>query len=122
MVRALAHHQQAALTALQFAQAVHQSPHVLMRVFFYGPGVTVASEQLAPSADEPQLTQQWAALAAEGVDLVVCATAGYRFGVLSPEQAAGEHRQANLQQGFRSGSLADFVAQLEDYDRVISFG
>lgn len=104
---------QAAGSALAFAQAILDSPHELVRVFFYCDGVHTANRLAAPANDERNLVRAWSALATDrGVDLVVCIAAGLRRGV----------REANLAPGFRISGLGQLVEAGILADRLVTFG
>jgi tRNA 2-thiouridine synthesizing protein D len=105
--------QQAAASALAFAQAVLASDHELVRVFFYFDGVHNANRLAAPANGERNLVRAWSKLASDhGVDLVVCIAAGLRRGV----------REANLAPGFRISGLGQLIEAGVLADRLVTFG
>ena len=76
-------------SALNFARAVIDRGHTLVRVFFYHDGVNVATGLATPPRDDRDLTAAWGALARDtGVDLVVCVAAAQRRGVVDESKRA----------------------------------
>ncbi|HIJ37985.1 MAG TPA: sulfurtransferase complex subunit TusD [Rhodospirillaceae bacterium] len=104
---------QASASALAFARASLDQGHQLVRVFFYEEGVQNANRLAAPSAPDTNLVHLWSNLASEqGVDLVVCASAGLRRGL----------REANLAPGFRISGLGQLIEATIIADRLVTFG
>lgn len=116
--------QQAASTALRFAQALLSSGHQLHRVFFYRDGVYTALNSSCTPADELNLPDAWQAFArAHEIDLVVCIAAGVRRGVISEEEAHryGKHT-ATLAAEFDLSGLGQLIEATLISDRIVTFG
>lgn len=84
MVTGPAYGTQQASSAYQFAQALVNSDHHLVSIFFYREGVLNANQLTAPASDEFDLVRAWQQLAAEhAVALNVCVAAALRRGSLT---------------------------------------
>jgi tRNA 2-thiouridine synthesizing protein D len=101
------------LTGLAFAGAALAEGHSILQVFFHGAGVHHANRLSAPPASEDNAVTDWSRLAAEqGVDLVLCSSAGLRRGV----------REVNLAPGFRISGVGQWLEAAAAADRVLLFG
>lgn len=115
--------QQAAHSALRFAEALIRRGHHLETVFFYHDGVYNAARLLAPPQDEPHLGDAWRRLHDEhGTRLQVCIAAGLRRGLLD-EREASRHGKAgaSLEAPFELTGLGQLVDAGLNHDRLITF-
>lgn len=115
---------QAADSAWEFARAVLDEGHTLSQVFFYHDGTYNASGLSVPPTDDRNVTRRWQELAqTRGVDLVICAAAGLRRGVVDEGEAERNRLDGhNLAHGFRVAGLAGLVEAAVQGDRLVVFG
>ena len=111
-------------SALQFARAVIEQGHTLVRVFFYHDGVNTATRLATPPQDDRDLTSGWRELAAtHGIDLAVCVAAAQRRGIVDASERARQGKDAdNLAEGFRIAGLGQLIEVAVDVDRFVQFG
>ncbi len=87
---------QASDTALKFTEAVLQKGHEIVRVFFYHDGVNNGTRLTTPPQDDRNIVTKWSELAAQhGLDLVVCVAAAQRRGVVDPDEAKRNGKDAD---------------------------
>ncbi len=115
---------QASDTAFQFASAVFESGHEVVRVFFYHDGVHNATRLGAPPVDDRNVIARWVKLAEDyNIDMAVCVAASLRRGVLSDESASQSGRAiANLDQHFKVAGFGHFIEGAIIADRTVVFG
>ncbi len=114
--------QENAWHALRFCEAALAQGHQVPRIFFYGDGVHNANALQCPPQGESQLLQGWQALAAQGVELVVCVAAALKRGVLDADTAQRmEQPVHNLAAGFSISGLGQLVEAMLEADRFVSF-
>lgn len=115
---------QASDTAYQFAKAALAKGHEVPRVFFYHDGVNNGTRLTTPPQDDRNITKRWTALAEEhGVDLVVCVAAAQRRGIVDPDEAKRNGKDAdNIAPGFRIGGLGQLIEAGIETDRLVVFG
>lgn len=115
---------QAADSAYQFIRAALELGHQVSQVFFYHDGVYNASRLLVPPGDDRHLGRRWAELHdVHGVDLVLCAGAGLRRGIVDADGARYNGLDAdNLAPAFRVAGLAQLVQAAAEADRLVTFG
>jgi tRNA 2-thiouridine synthesizing protein D len=115
---------QATDTALQFARAVLETGHVIVRVFFYHDGVYNGSRLMVPPQDDRHLQRAWSELAAaHQVDLVLCIAAAQRRGILDESESRRHDKGAyNIAPGFRMSGLGQLIEAALLADRVVVFG
>ncbi len=114
---------QSARSAYLFAQALIESGHKLVSVFFYQDGVLNASNLTVPANDEYDLVAAWQTLHKEhSVKLDCCIAASLRRGIVG-EQETTQHELAasNLASGFEQAGLGSLAEALLTQDRVVQF-
>ncbi|WP_076411635.1 sulfurtransferase complex subunit TusD [Shewanella sp. UCD-KL12] len=113
----------ASYNAYKFTQSALKMGHVINKVFFYQDGVYNSNALNSPASDEFDLTAAWVSLAVENnIELVNCASAALRRGVLSETEAQeAELSHWNLQAPFTMGGLGELVTGIENSDRLVSF-
>ncbi|HHL2500093.1 TPA: sulfurtransferase complex subunit TusD [Yersinia enterocolitica] len=123
MVTGPAYGTQQASSAYQFAQALINSGHHLVSVFFYREGVLNANQLTAPANDEFDLVRAWQQLANEhAVILNVCVAAALRRGVTDQHEAEQLNlAAANLQPGFTLSGLGALAESALTCDRMVQF-
>ncbi|CNI43540.1 sulfur transfer complex subunit TusD [Yersinia intermedia] len=123
MVTGPAYGTQQASSAYQFAQALVNSGHHLVSVFFYREGVLNANQLTAPASDEFDLVRAWQQLAAKhAVMLNVCVAAALRRGVTDQHEANQLNLAvANLQPGFTLTGLGALAEAALTCDRMVQF-
>ncbi|WP_145594648.1 sulfurtransferase complex subunit TusD [Yersinia aleksiciae] len=123
MVTGPAYGTQQASSAYQFAQAIVNSGHNLVSVFFYREGVLNANQLTAPASDEFDLVRAWQQLAAKhAVVLNVCVAAALRRGVTDQHEAEQLNlATANLQLGFTLSGLGSLAEAALTCDRMVQF-
>ncbi|BFM16285.1 sulfurtransferase complex subunit TusD [Maricurvus nonylphenolicus] len=116
--------QQAAYSALRFAQSVIDQGHSIYRLFFYADGVHNSTKLASPPQDEIHLPDQWQAFIQDhNLDAVVCIAAALRRGILDQTEADRYEKDANnLQAGFELSGLGQLVDAAVHSDRIITFG
>ena len=124
MVNAAPYSHQAAASAYQFAKAVLEQGHELLRVFFYHDGVNNGTRLATPPQDDRNIVARWSAMAQEyHVDLVVCVAAAQRRGIADPDEARRNGKDAdNLAPGFRISGLGQLIEAAITADRLVEFG
>ncbi|CNH26342.1 sulfur transfer complex subunit TusD [Yersinia aldovae] len=123
MVTGPAYGTQQASSAYQFAQALINSGHHLVSVFFYREGVLNANQLTAPASDEYDLVRAWQQLALEhAVELNVCVAAALRRGVTDQHEADQLNLvAANLQPGFTLSGLGALAEAALTCDHMVQF-
>lgn len=123
MVTGPAYGTQQASSAYQFAQALINSGHYLVSIFFYREGVLNANQLTAPASDEFDLVRAWQKLADEhAVALNVCVAAALRRGVTDQHEAEQLNlAAANLQPGFTLSGLGALAEAALTCDRMVQF-
>ncbi|CNF91871.1 sulfurtransferase complex subunit TusD [Yersinia enterocolitica] len=123
MVTGPAYGTQQASSAYQFAQALINSGHHLVSVFFYREGVLNANQLTAPANDEFDLVRAWQQLANEhAVILNVCVAAALRRGITDQHEAEQLNlAAANLQPGFTLSGLGALAEAALTCDRMVQF-
>ncbi|CQH46037.1 TPA: sulfurtransferase complex subunit TusD [Yersinia enterocolitica] len=123
MVTGPAYGTQQASSAYQFAQALINSGHHLVSVFFYREGVLNANQLTAPANDEFDLVRAWQQLANEHtVTLNVCVAAALRRGVTDQHEAEQLNlAAANLQPDFTLSGLGALAEAALTCDRMVQF-
>lgn len=116
-------HPPVAHSALQFARALIHAGHSIERVFFYGPGVTIANGNSVLPQDEYQLPIEWQSFIVQNrLDAVVCIAAALQRGILDDQEAKRHQKPSGiLQEGFVLGGLGQLADMLRSCDRVVSF-
>ncbi len=123
MVTGPAYGTQQSASALQFARALCNSPHLLLSVFFYREGVLNANRLTLPASDECNMVKAWQDLQQQhNIALNICVAAALRRGVID----SNESRQAgitgdNLASGFSLTGLGALGEAALDCDRVVQF-
>ncbi|MEE8624226.1 MAG: sulfurtransferase complex subunit TusD [Acidiferrobacterales bacterium] len=94
-------------TAYQFSKAALEKGHEVLRVFFYHDGVNNGTRLTTPPQDDRHITNRWSELAEQhGLDLVVCIAAAQRRGIVDPDEAKRQGKDANnIASGFRISGL-----------------
>lgn len=115
---------QASDTAYNFTKAALEKGHEIVRVFFYHDGVNNATRLTVPPQDDRNLQKQWSALAEEHkLDMVVCIAAAQRRGILDPNEAKRQGKDAdNIAPGFRISGLGQLIEAGILADRLVTFG
>ncbi|RBP52674.1 sulfurtransferase complex subunit TusD [Arenicella xantha] len=114
---------QAGFSALRFANAAIAAGHSITQVFFYQDGVTQGSALSVPLGDEFDASSAWGELAdKQGIELVICVSAGERRGVLGDAQAHEFAKAAhNLHSSFRVEGLGVLHDACLQADRTVTF-
>ncbi len=109
--------------ALNLINALLDSGHQVIRVFFYQEGVFHAFRFNQPPEDEFAITHSWSALAKKNqIDLVVCISAAQRRALLCADEARRQSKLDNdVADGFRISGLGQWVEACLLADRVIEF-
>lgn len=115
---------QASDSAYLFTQAVIESGHEVVRVFFYHDGVYNSTRLGTPPIDDRNVMARWTELAKEyEIDMVVCVAAGQRRGMLDEEEAKRFNLDSNnVHQNFKVAGLGQFIEGSILADRTIVFG
>ncbi len=110
-------------SALHFAHALISAGHSIERLFFYGPGATIANENSIFLQDECHLLAEWQAFIVQHrLDAVVCIAAALQRGVLDEQEARRYRKSCGvLMQGFTLGGLGQAAEMFSVCDRVVSF-
>ncbi|NTS75240.1 sulfurtransferase complex subunit TusD [Catenovulum sp. SM1970] len=112
---------QASISAVKYAQAVLDSTHELLGVFFYNQAIDAANALRSSPSDEFDITNSWVAIG-EQTRLIACSAAAQRRGVLNKEEADYHgHQQFNIAKGFEILGLGEFVQLQQSADKVIQF-
>ena len=111
-------------TAYNFTKAALEKGHEVYRVFFYHDGVNNGTRLTTPPQDDRHITNRWTELAEEhGLDLVVCVAAAQRRGIVDPDEAKRNGKDAdNIAPGFRISGLGQLVEAGIEADRLMVFG
>ncbi len=112
-----------AYSAYKFAQALCQSQHELLGIFFYGEGALIGNLLRTLPSDEPCLNQLWQTLQSENdLRLIICSAAAQRNGVLNKIEAEYHgHKQHNLSEHFEIAGLGEYVVLQTKADRIMQF-
>lgn len=115
---------EAADTAYNFSKAALDKGHEIFRVFFYHDGVNNGTRLATPPQDDRNITNRWSALAEEhDLDLVVCVAAAQRRGIVDPDEAKRNGKDAdNIAPGFRISGLGQLIEAGIESDRLMIFG
>ncbi len=115
---------QASDTAYQFAKAVLEKGHEIVRVFFYHDGVNNGTKLMVPPQDDRHIQNRWSELAIENkLDMVVCIAAAQRRGILDENEAKRQGKNAdNVAEGFRISGLGQLIEAGIQADRLVTFG
>ena len=113
----------AALSSLQFAEAVIASGHEIYRLFFYQDGVCNGSVYCVPPQDEEDIPGRWQTLVEQhDIDAVVCSASALKRGILDKSEADRYDKDGdNLRAGFSVSGLGQYIDAVQHSDRVISF-
>ncbi len=115
---------QASDSAYHFTRAVLARGHEVGRVFFYHDGVNNGTRLTTPPQDDRNIQKRWTELA-EGhdLDLVVCVAAAQRRGIVDPDEAKRNSKDAdNIAPGFRISGLGQLIEAAIECDRMVTFG
>jgi tRNA 2-thiouridine synthesizing protein D len=115
---------QAAHSALHFAQAALTRGHCISRVFFYHDGIYNGSALVSPPQDEANVPAQWHTLAKENdIELVVCIAAAVRRGLLDEKEAKRYSRAShNIAEGVTLSGLGQLIDAGLTSHKLITFG
>ncbi|MCK5364244.1 MAG: sulfurtransferase complex subunit TusD [Gammaproteobacteria bacterium] len=115
---------EAADTAYHFSKAALDKGHEIFRVFFYHDGVNNGTRLTTPPQDDRNITNRWTALAEEhDLDLVLCVAAAQRRGIVDPDEAKRNGKDAdNIAPGFRISGLGQLIEAGIESDRLMVFG
>lgn len=115
---------QASDSAYQFAKAVLEKGHEILRVFFYHDGVNNATRYTVPPQDDRNLQRLWSDLGKKHkLDLVVCIAAAQRRGILDANEAKRQGKDGdNIAPGFRISGLGQLIEVGILADRLVVFG
>lgn len=114
---------QAALSALQFAEAVLAGGHEINRLFFYQDGVFNGSLNAVPPQDELDIPARWQFLIEKhDIDAVVCAASALKRGMLDAQEADRYDKAGpTLRPGFTVSGLGQLIDAARSSDRLVSF-
>lgn len=111
-----------AVSALKFAQALISAQHSILRVFFYGEGVLLASTNTSQPQDEWDVNAQWRELiTTQKLDAVVCIATALKRGILDAQEAERYNLAAVTSAPFELSGLGQLVDACAQSDRVITF-
>lgn len=115
---------QASDTAYNFVKAALEKGHEIYRVFFYHDGVNNGTRLTVPPQDERNIVKRWSELAEQyKLDLVVCIAAAQRRGIMDPNEAKRQGKDAdNIAPGFRISGLGQLIEAGIQADRLVVFG
>ena len=115
---------QASDTAYQFVKAALEQGHEIVRVFFYHDGVNNGTRLTTPPQDDRNIVNRWSDMAKEKeLDLVVCVAAAQRRGIVDPDEAKRNGKDAdNIANGFRISGLGQLIEAGIKADRMMIFG
>ncbi|MDH5230629.1 MAG: sulfurtransferase complex subunit TusD [Gammaproteobacteria bacterium] len=115
---------QASDSAFQFTKAALEKGHEIFRVFFYHSGVNNGTRLTTPPQDDRNIVNNWSELAAaHNLDLVVCVAAAQRRGIVDPDEAKRNSKDAdNIAPGFRISGLGQLIEAGIQSDRLVVFG
>ena len=115
---------QASDTAYHFVVSALEAGHEGPRGFFYHDGGNVGTRLSVPPQDERNIQQQWTELAKKhDIDLVICIAAAQRRGILDPNEAERQGKDAdNIAEGFRISGLGQLIEMGIKTDRLLMFG
>jgi tRNA 2-thiouridine synthesizing protein D len=112
------------VSALNYAQAVLEAGHEIVRVFFYHDGVYAANALIAPPQDEADIAARWQSFGLDNnIELVACIASCLRRGILDETEATRYEKSAsNLRAGFVISGLGQLIDACMISDRVMTFG
>lgn len=115
---------QASDTAYHFTKSALEKGHEIFRVFFYHDGVNNGTRLTTPPQDERNIVNRWSELAEKhNLDLVVCVAAAQRRGIVDPDEAKRNSKDAdNIAPGFRISGLGQLIEAGIQADRLVTFG
>lgn len=115
---------QASDSAYQFVKAALEKGHEIFRVFFYHDGVNNGTRLTTPPQDDRHIVNRWSELAEKhNLDLVVCVAAAQRRGIVDPDEAKRNSKDAdNIAPGFRISGLGQLIEAGIQSDRLVVFG
>jgi len=115
---------QASDTAYQFTRAALKAGHSIHRIFFYHDGVNNSSMFNVPPSDDRNIQQLWSTLAEQNsLDMVVCAAAAQRRGILDQKEADRHGKPAaNIAPHFTISGLGQLIEAAVVSDRLVVFG
>ncbi|HEC13473.1 MAG TPA: sulfurtransferase complex subunit TusD [Acidiferrobacteraceae bacterium] len=115
---------QASDSAYLFTKAALEKGHEIFRVFFYHDGVNNGTRLTTPPQDDRNIVNRWSELAqAHKLDLVVCVAAAQRRGIVDPEEAKRNSKDAdNIAPGFHISGLGQLIEAGIQADRLVVFG
>jgi tRNA 2-thiouridine synthesizing protein D len=114
----------AARRALRFSQALLDSGHEIIRLFFYQDGVYNACNAIVVPQDEVDISRQWQDfIQANQLDAVVCIAAALRRGMLNQHEADRYERpNASVGAPWELSGLGQLHDAIQSADRLICFG
>ena len=115
---------QASDTAYQFTKAALEKGHEIFRVFFYHDGVYNGTRLTTPPQDDRNIVQRWSQLAEQyDLDMVVCVAAAQRRGIVDPDEAKRNGKDAdNIAPRFRISGLGQLIEAGIQAERLMVFG
>lgn len=115
---------QASDTAYQFTKAALEKGHEIYRVFFYHDGVNNGTRLTTPPQDDRNIVNRWSELAEKyKLDMVVCVAAAQRRGIVDPDEAKRNSKDAdNIASGFRISGLGQLIEASIQAERLVIFG
>ena len=115
---------QASDSAYLFTKAALEKGHEIFRVFFYHDGVNNGTRLTTPPQDERHIVNRWTELGEQyDLDLVVCVAAAQRRGIVDPDEAKRNGKDAdNIAPGFRISGLGQLIEAGIQSDRLVVFG
>ncbi|WP_106478158.1 sulfurtransferase complex subunit TusD [Phytohalomonas tamaricis] len=116
--------QQAAHSALRFAEALPHRGHRAATVFFYHDGIYNATRLMTPPQDEPNLRQRWSLLAkAHNTSLLVCVASALKRGIVDNKEARRHGLDGDsLAPEFELTGLGQLLDAALTHDCVVTFG
>lgn len=110
-----------AKTVHEFCKSAINIGHGILGVFFYGAGVSHANKFNVPIPEEPSAKTQWDSLAKDlQIDLLVCATAASRRGIMDDAEAKlNKFDTGSLNPNFKMSGLTELAALSDKATRMI---
>lgn len=115
---------QASDSAYLFTKAALEKGHEIFRVFFYHDGVNNGTRLATPPQDDRNVVKRWSELSeAHNLDMVICVAAAQRRGIVDPEEAKRNSKNAdNIAPGFHISGLGQLIEAGIQADRLVVFG
>jgi len=112
----------AAMSALNYCQALVNIGHQPHLIFFYQNGVLLTQQNLHFGPSEKSLALEWQGFVKqENINAVVCTASAVRRGVYDQQAAAQYQQVATLAPSFALAGLGTWAEAVRESHKVISF-